>query len=125
MSRILVVDDEPDIRMTLRLILQLAGYAVTEAASGGQAIELARDGPDAILLDIRLPDIDGLDVLRALKGDPALATIPVVCVTAHSSGETRRQALALGATGYVNKPFDIDEVRAVVDAAVVTRTAAP
>jgi CheY-like chemotaxis protein len=118
MSRVLVVDDEPDIRLTLRLILERAGHTVTEAADGTQALQLVCEMPDVVLLDIRLPDIDGIEVLRLLKSDPAVASIPVVCVSAHSSGETKQKALELGAVAYVNKPFDFDELRETVMRAV-------
>ncbi len=117
MSRILVVDDEPDIRMTLRLVLELAGHEITEAENGRQALDLAPTMPDVIILDIRMPDIDGLEVLALLKGDPAVADIPVVCVSAHSSGEAMQRAVALGAVAYINKPFDFGHLRAVIAAA--------
>jgi CheY-like chemotaxis protein len=119
MSRVLIVDDEADIRLTLRLILELAGHEIFEAADGRGALCMARQQPDIVLLDIRLPDIDGLEVLRILKNEPEVAGIPVVCVSAHSSEDTLRQALALGAVAYLNKPFDYAHLREVV-AAVAT-----
>lgn len=118
MSRVLVVDDEPDIRLTMRLILERAGHEVREAVDGTEALRLVREMPHVILLDIRLPDIDGLEVLRILKAEPSVASIPVVCVSAHSSGDTQKKAMDLGAVAYVNKPFDFDELRNVVAAAV-------
>jgi len=117
MSRLLIVDDEPDIRMTLRLILEMAGHEITEAANGREALDMAQTMPDVMILDIRLPDIDGLEVLELLKGDPEACRIPVVCVSAHSSEDTLRHALALGAVAYVAKPFDFSHLRAVVAAA--------
>ena len=118
MSRVLIVDDEPDIRLTLRLILQLDGHEITEAIDGREAIERAQDMPEVIILDIRLPDIDGLEVLRLLKSDVRLATIPVICVSAHSSESTQVEARTLGAVAYVSKPFDFPHLRAVTAAAV-------
>lgn len=114
MSRVLVVDDEADIRLTLRLILELAGHEILEAADGAEALVMVQQSPDVVLLDIRLPDIDGLDVLRIMKGDPSVAGIPVVCVSAHSSEDTLRRALALGAVAYLGKPFDFAHLRRVV-----------
>jgi two-component system KDP operon response regulator KdpE len=124
MSRVLIVDDEPDIRQMLRLILQLDGHEITEAADGREAIERASDMPDIIILDIRLPDIDGLEVLRLLKGNAALAHIPVICVSAHSSPATQQEARELSAVAYVSKPFDFAHLRAVT-AAAAARGAAP
>jgi len=88
-SRILVVDDEPDVLMAMRIALETVGHEVLEAANGASALDRARENPDGILLDIRLPDIDGLEVLRMLKADDAVSSIPVVCISAHSSPATR------------------------------------
>jgi CheY-like chemotaxis protein len=115
MSRVLIVDDEPDIRLTLRVILELAGHDILEAGDGRGALRMLQQAPDVVLLDIRLPDIDGLEVLRIMKDEPDVAGIPVVCVSAHSSDDTLRQALALGAVAYLSKPFDFAHLRDVVD----------
>jgi len=117
-KRLLVVDDEPDILLTMRLLLELAGYAIVEAATGQEALDRVQDMPDAVVLDIRLPDIDGLEVLSIIKADEHLARIPVVCVSAHSSGDTVRRAFALGAAAYVAKPFDFDDLLAVLAKAI-------
>jgi CheY-like chemotaxis protein len=117
MSRVLIVDDEADIRLTLKLILEMAGHQILEAGDGHGALCMVKQEPDVVLLDIRLPDIDGLEVLRILKGEPKVADIPVVCVSAHSSGDTQRRALALGAVAYLSKPFDFERLRDVVAAA--------
>jgi two-component system KDP operon response regulator KdpE len=114
MSRILVVDDEPDVLMAIRITLESVGHTVLEAANGATALARARENPDGILLDIRLPDIDGLEVLRRLKADAAVSSIPVVCISAHSSPGTVQAAIDLGAAGYVGKPFDVFELRATV-----------
>jgi len=122
-SRILVVDDEPDVLMAMRIALETVGHEVLEAANGAIALDRARENPDGILLDIRLPDIDGLEVLRRLKADDAVSSIPVVCISAHSSPGTRQSALDLGAAAYVAKPFDIRELRTIV-ANVISSTGA-
>jgi len=113
-SRILIVDDEPDVLMAIRITLESVGHTVLEAPNGATALDRAHESPDGILLDIRLPDIDGLEVLRRLKADDALSSIPVVCISAHSSPGTIRSAFDLGAAGYVGKPFDIGELRSTV-----------
>jgi CheY-like chemotaxis protein len=115
MSKILVVDDEPDILMTIRMVLKTGGFEVIEAEDGAQALERAQEMPDAMVLDIRLPDIDGLEVLRRMKADEKLSGIPVLCLSAHSSPSTVQHALALGASGYMSKPFDVPELRAAVE----------
>ena len=118
MSRLLLIDDEPDILLTLHLVFEIAGYDVVDAANGREALEKVQDLPDAVILDIRLPDIDGLEVLAIMKADPRLAQIPVVCVSAHSSEHTVRRALELGAAAYLGKPFDFEQLRTAVDTAI-------
>lgn len=115
MSKILVVDDEPDILIIIRMVLRVSGYDVIEAEDGMGALERAGEMPDAMVLDIRLPDIDGLEVLRRMKADENLRDIPVLCLSAHSSPSTVKQALDLGATGYMSKPFDVLELRAAIE----------
>jgi CheY-like chemotaxis protein len=105
MSTVLIVDDEPDILLTLRMILRSAGHVIIEASDGMTALEQAKQMPDVMLLDIRLPDIDGLEVLRRLKADEELSSIPVLCISAHSSPSTKQLAIDLGAAGYIGKPF--------------------
>ena len=105
MSRMLIVDDEPDVCECLKSFFSAKGFAVTEAATGHGAIErFVCEHPDIVLLDLRLPDCFGLDVLRRLK---ALAPqVRVVMVTSLDQPELRRQAREAGACGYVTKPFD-------------------
>jgi DNA-binding response OmpR family regulator len=118
--KVLVVDDEPDILMTLRVVLQVAGHEVIEAEDGMTALERAREHPDAMILDIRLPDIDGLEVLRRMSADDELNKIPVLCLSAHSSPRTKDEAISLGAREYMNKPFVAADLRAAI-----VRIAAP
>ena len=112
--RILAVDDD---RMTLKLLdktLSLAGYEVVKAESGEVALDHARQGLfDGAVVDIRMPGMTGLDVLRALKRlDP---TIEVIVATAHPEFETAVEALREGAYDYIQKPFELDELRHRVD----------
>ncbi len=115
---ILVVDDEPLIRWSLRERLTAAGYKVLEAETGSQALEHAADAVDLVLLDYRLPDLDGVTVLKRLKEvDP---DILVILMTAYSSIETAVEAVKLGAYHYVNKPFNLDELLLLVEKALET-----
>jgi DNA-binding NtrC family response regulator len=108
-SRILVVDDEKLVRWTLRQALEEAGYQVDEAGDTREAIAaIARELPDLVLLDYRLPDQSGLAVLRELRG--LGSNVPVVMITAHASVGGAVEAMKEGAYDYVSKPFEIEEV---------------
>ncbi|MEE2031994.1 response regulator transcription factor [Rhodococcus chondri] len=115
MSRsVLVVDDEPHIRRVLRGYLEADGFDVTEAATGTQALTLVQSGrPDLVLLDIRLPDLDGLEVLRRIR---AFSDVYVVLVTARAEEVDKLVGLAGGADDYITKPFAPREVAARVRA---------
>ncbi|WP_067853658.1 response regulator transcription factor [Nocardia shimofusensis] len=111
---VLVVDDEPHIRRVLRGYLEADGYRVAEAATGSHAVALARSfRPDLVLLDIRLPDFDGLEVLRRIRG---FSDVYVVLVTARSEEADKLVGLAAGADDYITKPFAPREVAARVRA---------
>jgi DNA-binding NtrC family response regulator len=117
-ATILVVDDEALIRWSLSERLKGDGYDVVEAETGGAALERLRDGVDLVLLDYRLPDTDGLTVLREIKKfDP---DILVILLTSFVSVETAVEAMKLGAFHYANKPFNLDEVSATVSRALET-----
>ena len=117
-ATILVVDDEPLIRLTLRERLTTAGHQVLEADSVGAGLALIRDGVDLILLDYKLPDGDGLSLMRQAKEiDP---DAPVILMTAYSSVETAVEAMRQGAYDYVNKPFNLDELVLTVEKALET-----
>lgn len=110
-GRILVVDDEPDIRMLVRITLDGEGYDVVEASNGEEALEqIAREEPDLVFLDLRMPGIDGWGVLDRLSENGELERIPVVVVSAHASHGSSQRALSLGCRGYISKPFDPDEL---------------
>jgi adenylate cyclase len=113
-GRILVVDDIPRNVRLLAAVLTGAGYEVASAGSGAEAIEtVARDAPDLVLLDIRMPDIDGYEVCRRLRADPAAQFLPIVMVTS-AEDEERVAALEAGADDFVAKPFNNDELLARV-----------
>ncbi|MCT9932154.1 response regulator [Planotetraspora sp. A-T 1434] len=120
MTRILVVDDEPQILRALRINLAARHYEVAVAADGGAALRQAADWqPDLIMLDLGLPDIDGVDVIHGVRG---WSSIPIIVLSGRASNQDKIDALDAGADDYVTKPFGIDELLARVRA--VTRRAA-
>jgi two-component system cell cycle response regulator DivK len=110
MRRIALVEDNPDNRLLVQAILEDA-YEVLEFASGQEAIAgLVGAAPDLVLLDISLPGMDGTDVLTWLRGQPSLATCPVVALTAHAMAGDREKYLAAGFDDYVTKPIVDEEI---------------
>ena len=118
--RVLVVDDEEGVRVALRDVLENAGYEVLEAGDGRRALDLITAAqPDAVLLDIRMPELDGMQVLEIVHRTGART--PIILITAYGTTATTIQAMRLGAFDYITKPFDVDELVAVVKKAVETR----
>ena len=110
-ARIVVVDDEESITDLVALALGLHGAAVEVAHDGRHALEvIARVRPHAVVLDVMLPDLDGLEVLRRLQWDPSTASVPVLFLTAKGSVDDRVQGLAAGGDDYLAKPFSIEEL---------------
>jgi len=106
---ILVVDDDASNRALLRRLLEHSGWAVAEAEDGLAALELAyRLRPCLILLDMKMPRLDGWQTTQCLHNDPNLTDIPVIAVTAYAYPTDRLRALRLGCTDYISKPFDVD-----------------
>lgn len=106
MAKVLVVDDEPNIVLSIEFLMQQAGFDVATAEDGESALQsVAETPPDLILLDISLPGISGFDVLEQLRGDPRHARLPIIMLTAHGREVEREKGLALGADDYVTKPF--------------------
>ena len=109
----------------LGISLQTDGIESSVAGGGGQALELAQTGAfDLVLLDLGLPDMDGLDVLTTLKANPALKHIPVIVITGRERTEDKLRAFNLGAVDYVNKPFNFLEVQARIIATLRRKSAA-
>ncbi len=107
--RVLVVDDEANIAELLQMALRFEGWDVSTAATGRSAVQAARDSrPDAIVLDMMLPDFDGLEVLRRIRA--FAPEVPVVFLTARDAVEDRVQGLTAGGDDYVTKPFSLEEV---------------
>ena len=116
MTRILVVDDEPQIRKALSVNLRARGYEVDTAASGEEALTLAAGNhPDLVLLDIGLPGIDGIEVVEGLRG---WTTVPIIMLSVRDAEEDKVRALDAGADDYVTKPFGMNEVLARLRAAL-------
>ena len=114
-ERVLVVDDDPDILQFVEVNLKVEGYDTEAAESGRRALEAAKDAPpDLVLLDVMMPEMDGLTVLRRLRSAPATANVPVILLTAKALAEDRVRGLDLGADDYITKPFDVEELMARV-----------
>jgi CheY-like chemotaxis protein len=104
-ARILVVEDHPTMREAMRLVLEGEGFDISEAADGQRALAMMReDPPDLVFLDMNLPGSSGVEILEALKSDPATAGIRVIVVTADGE-EGRERMIAMGADDYFTKPF--------------------
>nr|WP_040860016.1 response regulator [Nocardia niigatensis] len=114
--KVLVVDDEPQILRALRINLSVRGYDVTTASHGAAALRAAAEKhPDVIILDLGLPDMDGIEVLAGLRG---WSTAPVIVLSARTDSSDKVEALDAGADDYVTKPFGMDELLARLRAAV-------
>jgi two-component system, OmpR family, phosphate regulon response regulator PhoB len=119
MARILVAEDEKQIADMIAFKLTNAGHHVIRAEDGEQAVNLAtRELPDLILLDAMMPGLSGFEVLRRLKSDPALRSVPVIMVTAKGHERDVLNGLRGGAVDYVVKPFSLKELSARVDLAL-------
>jgi DNA-binding NtrC family response regulator len=114
-ARILVADDEPNLRRVLHAILRRDGHEVVQAVDGAEALAML-DGVDVVITDLRMPKVDGMEVLRtAVRTQPH---VPVIMVTAYGSVGQAVEAIKAGAFDYVEKPFDQDQIRLVIDKAV-------
>jgi two-component system, OmpR family, KDP operon response regulator KdpE len=115
-TRVLVVDDEPDLRLLVRLALETFGYQISEAGDGQQALDtISSDPPDVVLLDIKLPIVDGWQVLQRLRSEGNL--LPVIMLSAHASDSTYNKAMEAGCNGYIAKPFRPNDLRDVIEQA--------
>jgi two-component system KDP operon response regulator KdpE len=121
MTRVLVVDDEPQIARALGINLRARGYDVVAAQDGASALALAaKQPPDVVILDLGLPDMDGVEVIRGLRG---WTTVPIIVLSVREQQADKVDALDAGADDYVSKPFGMDELLARLRAAV--RRSAP
>ena len=115
MARILVVEDSPDIRALVQMLLEAAGHQVSTASDGQEGVRSAQSvRPDLILMDLSLPILSGWEATRAIKSNPDTSRIPVIAVTAHAMQGDRERALAAGCDGFVAKPIDEETFASVV-----------
>ncbi|GAA0368763.1 response regulator [Micromonospora gifhornensis] len=122
MNRILVVDDEPQILRALGINLRARGYDVQVAATGTDALKAAaRHPPDLVVLDLGLPDLDGVEVIRGLRG---WTSVPIIVLSGRAGSDDKVTALDAGADDYVTKPFGVDELLARIRAVTRRHTAA-
>jgi two-component system alkaline phosphatase synthesis response regulator PhoP len=121
---LLVVDDEPSILETTRFILEAEGYRVITARDGEEALEaLYRERPPIVLLDVMIPKINGFDVCRTIKQDPALQKTFVLILTARGQKADEAMAIEAGADTYMRKPFDDEEILARIETVFAARSA--
>lgn len=113
MTNILVIEDEDNIALALGFLLTREGYNHDRLASGKGALSCIRETrPDLVLLDVMLPDVSGYQILQDMRADPSLAPIRVLLMTARGSVVEHRKGMALGANGFIAKPFELAELRA-------------
>ncbi len=111
MAKILIAEDEPDIRELVAFMLRCAGYEVLAASNGEEAVQTAtRDTPDLILMDVRMPRMTGYDACRLMKANPDLRDVPVVFLSAKGQESEIQSGLDAGAEEYLLKPFSPDEL---------------
>jgi DNA-binding response OmpR family regulator len=112
---ILVVEDEDNIALALEHLMRREGYQLTRVASGADAIPaIARDRPDLVLLDVMLPEVSGYEICQSVRLDPELKDVKILMMTARGNQMERRKGLALGADGFISKPFDVADLKAEV-----------
>lgn len=115
-SRVLVADDDSDIRTFLALTLEDGGYEVSLAGDGAEAMRAARQTqPQLIVLDVMMPGVDGISALRSLKADPRTNQIPIVLLTAKTADHDVWAGWQAGADYYMTKPFDLDDLMRFID----------
>ena len=116
-KKILIVDDEPNIVISLEFLMKKEGFAVAVAVDGEEALAKVADfGPDLVLLDVMMPKKSGFEVCEALRADPARAGLKIVMLTAKGRDTEVAKGLAIGADAYVTKPFSTKELVAMVKA---------
>lgn len=112
---VLVVEDFEDNRFMMRRLLEMSGYRVVEAVNGNQAVEAAEsERPDIILMDLSLPQLDGLAATRRIREEAELQSMPVIALTAFDTDGFRQAAFDAGFNGYLTKPIDFDRLRSLM-----------
>ncbi|MEN0117384.1 MAG: response regulator [Agrobacterium cavarae] len=114
-ANILTVDDSASIRMTTKIALTNAGYQVTEAVDGADGLAKAKSAPfDLIVTDLNMPNMNGLEMIETLRQSPAHTGVPIIFLTTESDADMKARAKAAGATGWVTKPFDPENLVKIV-----------
>jgi DNA-binding response OmpR family regulator len=125
MPRLLVIEDNADVREEIVAILRLEGYEVRDAENGRLGVELVRTwAPALVICDLMMPELDGYGALEAVRADPQSAGTAFLCLTARSERRDMRKAMELGADDYLTKPFTAEELLAAVRSTLARRTAA-
>jgi two-component system chemotaxis response regulator CheY len=115
MKTILTVDDSPSVRQMVKMTLSGAGYGVIEANNGAEGLTKAKSNPvDMVITDLNMPIMTGLGLIRELRRLPAYCGVPILFLTTESSPELKKEAKAAGATGWITKPFQQDQLLAIV-----------
>ncbi|WP_199610635.1 response regulator [Flocculibacter collagenilyticus] len=115
MKRVLAVDDSASMRQMVGFTLQKAGYDVTQASDGVEALEIAKNSEfDAIISDVNMPNMDGITLIKHLRELPQFKFTPILMLTTESGGDKKTEGKAAGATGWIVKPFNPDQLLAVV-----------
>jgi two-component system, OmpR family, phosphate regulon response regulator PhoB len=111
-KRVLVVEDEDNIAIALDYLMTREGYDHDRIATGGVALDhIRRTHPDLVLLDVMLPEVSGFEICQSVRLDPSLSDVKILMMTARGSAIERRKGLALGADGFIAKPFELKELR--------------
>jgi DNA-binding response OmpR family regulator len=114
-KRVLVVEDEDNIAIALDYLMTREGYDHDRVANGGEALARIRaTHPDLVLLDVMLPEVSGYEICQGVRLDPDLSDVKILMMTARGSAIERRKGLALGADGFISKPFELKELREAV-----------
>ncbi len=112
---VLIAEDDADIRLMLKTLLEMKGYRVTEACNGEEALTvLGRETPQLILMDLQLPRLNGFAVTRFVRQTETLRRVPIIVVSAHDPAKHRNLALAAGCNAYVQKPIDFDSLDGMI-----------
>lgn len=115
MATVLTVDDSPSIRQMIKVTLEPAGHSVIEAGDGAQGLAMAQSKrPDLVITDLNMPTMNGLELIRALRKQPALTGLPIVFLTTESNEAVKQEAKSAGATGWITKPFKPEQLLAVL-----------
>lgn len=114
-ARIMIVEDDDNIATALEYVISREGMACERIASGGEAMTRIRDTrPDLVLLDIMLPEVSGYDICRDIRTDPGLSNVRILMMTARGSAAEQKKVMALGADGFISKPFELKFLRTEV-----------